>query len=101
MEVNEQPNTVQVVKDLWADFFPHKNTEPARVPAVVANKEWMRESLIFFGWRPFNDKLDVNIIFIDGGAVLLCRGLPCCLISVNWSDEGPALRFTYVDNRTH
>jgi hypothetical protein len=98
--MQEIKNTTQTVRDLWADFFPHKNTPPADVARTVANKEYILASLLYYGWKPKNDKLDVNIMYIDGGIILYYeRVTPCALITVDWSGPSPSLRFVYADNR--
>lgn len=100
MEITERPQLNKLFNDLWVAFFPTKDTHPDDIAHVVANKEWMRDSFIFYGWKPNKyDKLDVTIKFIDGGAVLYHEETPCALISVDQSGDAPKLRITYVDNR--
>lgn len=100
MEITERVQLNRLFNDLWVAFFPTKDTHPDDIPAVVANKEWMRDSFIFYGWKPNKyGKLDVTIKFIDGGAVLYIEESPCALISVDQSNSEPKLRVTYVDNR--
>lgn len=99
MEITERPQLNSLFSSLWAKFFPTKDTHPDDIPAVVKNKEWMRDSFLFYGWAPNKyGKLDVTIKFVDGGAVLYNDENPCAIISVDQSGE-PKLRVTYVDNR--
>lgn len=100
MQIDEQPNTTQIVKDLWDQYYPSRATTPDNIAQAALNKDWIKDSLLFFGWQPGPEKLDINISFIDGGAVLYYnRVTPCALISLQWSDNVPSLRFTYADNR--
>lgn len=97
MHLTEKHNVQQVLRDLWADFFPHKNTKPADLARANANKEWLRDSLLFYGWNVEANK-EVNIIFAEASAVLFFETIQACaLVSISWTE--PKLIFTYVDNR--
>lgn len=89
------------MRNLWEDFFPNKNTPAEDIARTVVNKDWVRESLTFYGWKPDKyGKLNVDMKYIDGGAVLYIDGItPCAVISVDQSGSEPKMRFTYVDNR--
>jgi hypothetical protein len=95
MQVTEKPNLTPVVSALWNNWFPNKETSADDIPRVVANRDWLRECLIFYGWADNKNMKPLQIRFIDGGAVLYYDEAPCALISV----IDAQLRFTYVDNR--
>ena len=99
MNVIEKPELTQLIVKLWGDFFPHKNTPAADIARVSANKDWIKDSLMFYGWQPEDQRLDINIRFVDGGALLYRNEDICAVISIDWSGGEPKLRFTYVDNR--
>lgn len=95
--MDEQPQINTPVRELWAQFFPTRDTLPDAIPAAVANKDWIRDSLIYYGWKPGADKLNVTITFIDGGAVLMYeRTQPCALITI----KDGKINITYVNNNS-
>lgn len=100
MEITEKQDLSRLIRELWENFFPNKNTHPDDISRVVANKEWLKDSLMFYGWKPDKfGKLDISLEYVDAGAVLYNGAEPCALISINRSGVEPVLRFTYVDNR--
>lgn len=99
MEITEKQNMSLLIRELWEDFFPNKNTPADDIPRVVQNKDWVKDSLLFYGWTADKyGKLNVDMVYVDAGAVLYSNGTPCCLISIDMTSE-PKMRFTYVDNR--
>lgn len=96
MKITERQQLSPQVRELWADWFPSKNTPATEIERVNANKKWLAECLLYYGWTPTEDALDIVIKFIDGGAVLYYGESPCAVISV----KDNAIKITYVDNRT-
>lgn len=84
------------MRQLWEDFFPNKNTRAEDIPRVVANRDWVRDCLVYYGWEPLN----IDMRYIDGGAVLYIDGYTlCALLSADMSGPESKLKITYVDNR--